>query len=429
MATTTQKYQIIQKVSAEDNILIHPETDADIVKYDNTTSQLNATDVKGAIDELKENIDTITGGGTVTGVKGEAEETYRSGQVNITRANIGLGNVDNTSDMNKPVSTAQQAAIDDAIDGLSSTYIPASQKGTPNGVAGLDSTGKVPAAQLPSYVDDVVEYANRSSFPVIGEDGKIYVALDTNLTYRWGGSEYVEISPSLALGETAETAYAGNKGKANADAIAALQAAQGNYQTKTDNSLPTTSKTVVGAIGEVKGTADSAASAAAANAEAIADLEDGGEIPFPIRQRIDVYAALEEEAALLSQPRKRVLEAVEYLREEAGPELYGEHLASELDLIADCDAACHLIDLHGGHAIGDPDDLAFEAGIAYMDIADLVLYYLACEPDVDHVAIDAGHIALACRFHILSLSLSENIRFDGPIEPVELRGSLFLAER
>ena len=103
MATTTQKYQIIQKVSAEDNILIHPETDADIVKYDNATSQLNATDVKGAIDELKENIDAITGGGTVTGVKGEAEGTYRTGQVNITRANIGLGNVDNTSDMNKPV--------------------------------------------------------------------------------------------------------------------------------------------------------------------------------------------------------------------------------------------------------------------------------------------------------------------------------------
>ena len=275
MATTTQKYQIIQKVSAEDNILIHPETDAGIVKYDNTASQLNATDVKGALDELKENLDAVTGGGTVTGVKGEAEETYRTGQVTLTKANLGLGNVDNTSDMNKPVSTAQQAAIDDAIDGLSSTYIPASQKGTPNGVAGLDSTGKVPAAQLPSYVDDVLEYENLAAFPQTGEDGKIYVAKDTNKTYRWGGTDYVEISQSLALGETAETAYAGNKGKANADAIAALQAAQGNYQTKTDSTLPTTSKTVVGAIGEVKGTADGAASAAAANAEAIADLADG----------------------------------------------------------------------------------------------------------------------------------------------------------
>lgn len=275
MATTTQKYQIIQKVSAEDNILIHPETDADIVKYDNTTSQLNATDVKGAIDELKENIDTITGGGTVTGVKGEAEETYRTGQVNITRANIGLGNVDNTSDMNKPVSTAQQAAIDAVKEDAAGKYIPLTQKGAASGVASLDSTGKVPSSQLPSYVDDVLEYDSLSGFPVTGEDGKIYIAKDTNKSYRWSGSGYAEISKSLALGETSSTAYPGNKGKANADAIAALQAAQGNYQTKTDNSLPTTSKTVVGAIGEVKGTADSAASAAAANADAIADLEDG----------------------------------------------------------------------------------------------------------------------------------------------------------
>lgn len=283
MATTTQKYQILQKVSAEDNILIHPETDAGIVKYDNTASQLNATDVKGAIDELKENLDAVTGGGTVTGVKGEAEETYRTGQVTLTKANLGLGNVDDTSDMDKPVSTAQQAAIEDAIDGFSSTYIPASQKGTPNGVASLDSTGKVPAAQLPSYVDDVIEgtYVNATTFhdtegsPVTPESGKLYIDTTTDKEYRWSGTQFSSIRDGIALGETAETAYAGNKGKANADAIAALQAAQGNYQTKTDNSLPTTSKTVVGAIGEVKGTADSAASAAAANAEAIADLEDG----------------------------------------------------------------------------------------------------------------------------------------------------------
>lgn len=95
--------------------------------------------------------------------------------------------------------------------------------GVANGVASLDANGLVPTSQLPSFVDDVVEYANRSAFPATGETGKIYVALDTNLTYRWGGTEYVEISPSLALGETSSTAYAGDKGKANADAIAALQ--------------------------------------------------------------------------------------------------------------------------------------------------------------------------------------------------------------
>lgn len=101
--------------------------------------------------------------------------------------------------------------------------IPSSQKGVAGGVASLGSDGKVPSSQLPSYVDDVLEAENKAAFPTSGEAGKIYVAKDTNLTYRWSGSAYVEISPSLALGETSSTAYAGNKGKANADAIAALQ--------------------------------------------------------------------------------------------------------------------------------------------------------------------------------------------------------------
>lgn len=83
--------------------------------------------------------------------------------------------------------------------------------------------GKIPAAELPSYVDDVLEYSSTAVFPETGESGKIYVATDTNRTYRWGGSAYVEISESLAIGETASTAYAGNKGKVNADAIAAIK--------------------------------------------------------------------------------------------------------------------------------------------------------------------------------------------------------------
>lgn len=72
--------------------------------------------------------------------------------------------------------------------------------------------GKVPASQLPSYVDDVLEFANLSSFPATGESGKIYIAIDTNLTYRWGGSSYVVMSSSLALGNTASTAYRGDLG-------------------------------------------------------------------------------------------------------------------------------------------------------------------------------------------------------------------------
>ena len=91
--------------------------------------------------------------------------------------------------------------------------VDASRIGAANGVAELDANGKVPSAQLPAYVDDVLEYTNRAAFPVTGENGKIYVAIDTNLTYRWSGSTYVEISPSLALGETSSTAYRGDRGK------------------------------------------------------------------------------------------------------------------------------------------------------------------------------------------------------------------------
>lgn len=91
--------------------------------------------------------------------------------------------------------------------------IPAAQKGAASGVAELDASGKVPAAQLPSYVDDVLEYSAKSNFPATGETGKIYVSTNDNKTYRWSGSAYVEISASIALGETASTAYPGNKGK------------------------------------------------------------------------------------------------------------------------------------------------------------------------------------------------------------------------
>lgn len=87
------------------------------------------------------------------------------------------------------------------------------EKGAANGIAELDSTGKVPSSQLPSYVDDVLEYDSYNQFPATGETGKIYVDKSTNLTYRWSGSGYVEISPSLALGETSSTAYRGDRGK------------------------------------------------------------------------------------------------------------------------------------------------------------------------------------------------------------------------
>ncbi|MFQ8999124.1 phage baseplate protein [Allofournierella massiliensis] len=119
----------------------------------------------------------------------------------VTKSQVGLGNVTNDAQVKR------------------------SEMGKAGGVATLDGTGQVPASQLPSFVDDVLEYASKSAFPARGETGKIYVALDTNLTWRWSGSAYVEISKSLALGETSSTAYPGDKGKALAADLASTKTA------------------------------------------------------------------------------------------------------------------------------------------------------------------------------------------------------------
>lgn len=103
--------------------------------------------------------------------------------------------------------TAQSTLANDKVDkvsgrGLSEENFTASLKNKldnlPTSAAPLDVNGKVPAINLPSYVDDVEEYVNIAGFPVTGETGKIYVDLATSKIYRWSGTVYVEISPSPA---------------------------------------------------------------------------------------------------------------------------------------------------------------------------------------------------------------------------------------
>ena len=125
--------------------------------------------------------------------------------------------------------------------------IPTSQKGASNGVAELDANGKVPSSQLPSYVDDVLEYNSVSDFPATGESGKIYIDKSTNLTYRWSGTTYAEISPSLALGETSSTAYRGDRGKTAYDHASAKGSAfsSGLYKITTNDQGHVTNATAV----------------------------------------------------------------------------------------------------------------------------------------------------------------------------------------
>ena len=109
-------------------------------------------------------------------------------------------------------------------------------------------SGTISAANLPSYVDDVLEYASLSKFPTTGESGKIYTALDTNKIYRWSGSAYVVISETVALGTTHSNAGYGDESRAAY-----------NHSTKTSGNPHHVTKTDVG-LGNVDNTADSAKS-------------------------------------------------------------------------------------------------------------------------------------------------------------------------
>ena len=172
----SKKYQITQL--QEDNYLLvlHPETVVDLV-IENDNKQFISSEGKL---KLK---------GIQTGAQVNKIEKIK---------------------VNGVEQTITSKSVDIKID--TTSYVPVSQKGQANGVATLGGDGLVPASQLPSYVDDVLEFANKTGFPEKGETGKIYVAQDTNLTYRWSGTAYVEISKSLALGTTSSTAFPGNRG-------------------------------------------------------------------------------------------------------------------------------------------------------------------------------------------------------------------------
>jgi hypothetical protein len=109
------------------------------------------------------------------------------------------------------------------LNGITSAILETSDKGAANGVCPLSSSSIIPTQYLPSSVNDIIEVANFSALPTTGESSKIYVTLDNHKAYRWGGTDYVEISASLVLGTTAGTAYDGASGQTNADNIALKQ--------------------------------------------------------------------------------------------------------------------------------------------------------------------------------------------------------------
>ena len=144
------------------------------------TEAINVQDLKASLQKLKtDKIDPKVD--KTTKVNGHA----LSGDVTVSKSDVGLGNVTNDAQVKR------------------------SEMGAASGVATLDSAGKVPSSQLPSYVDDVLEYDTKSAFPATGEGGKIYVDKSKNTSWRWSGSTYSQIKGDLTIGTTSGTAADG----------------------------------------------------------------------------------------------------------------------------------------------------------------------------------------------------------------------------
>lgn len=190
--------------------------------------ELNTT-IPGQIEDLKESDSNINN--RIDDLDDKIDKEIADREAEIDRIENKFDGVTDELEAALQKEIEDRKAGDTTITNNLNAFI--STKGQPGGLAELDSTGKVPAAQLPSYVDDVLEYSTKAQFPQTGETGKIYVAKDTNLTYRWTGTQYLEISQSLALGETPSTAYPGDKGKANRDALNSMPTKLTSYLTPT----------------------------------------------------------------------------------------------------------------------------------------------------------------------------------------------------
>ena len=193
--------------------------------HTHTTSQVDGLDTKlsGIDDDIAAKADKVHKHAIVdvtdlqTTLDGKAAKSHEHSADNITSGTLSIDRIPNIPDSK--------------IDGMSATKL----------------TGTVPQANLPSYVDDVVEVDDYDSLPPTGEAGKIYVDKETNKTYRWGGSAYVEISASLALGETSATAFRGDYGKVAYDHAQAKgsEFATGFYKITTNAEGHVTSATAV----------------------------------------------------------------------------------------------------------------------------------------------------------------------------------------
>lgn len=194
--------------------------------------------------ELAGKVDAETGKGLSSNDYTDEEKAKLAGLENVT-VDSALSTTSTNPVQNKVVNAALEEKVPTSrtVNGKALTEnitlgaddvsaIPAEQKGAAGGVAELDAAGKVPAAQLPSYVDDVIDayvVSGATEFSagwlsltdggaaLTPESGKIYIVVSAgnyNLReFRWSGTTYGEVGKSITLGETSSTAYRGDRGK------------------------------------------------------------------------------------------------------------------------------------------------------------------------------------------------------------------------
>lgn len=216
--------------------------------------------------KLGNKVDKVSGKGLSTNDYTTDEKNKLAGiasGANKTTVDSALSSTSTNPVQNKVVNTAisglKTLVGDTSVSSQISSAISA-QKGKASGLAELDSTGKVPSAQLPSYVDDVIDgYLSNGKFyttkgsdgtysgEITGESGKIYIDLNTSKTYRWSGSAYAVISETIALGTTSSTAFRGDQGKVAYDHATAKGSAfaSGLYKITTNDQGHVTAATAV----------------------------------------------------------------------------------------------------------------------------------------------------------------------------------------
>lgn len=186
--------------------------------------------------------------------------------------------------------TAYKATRDGDGNVISNTYVKNAVKGVANGVASLDASGKVPSAQLPGSVDDIVEgqYTNSTTFTPatstapVKQKGIIYFDTSTNKSYRWSGSAYVEIVANMGTGRDSSTVFRGDWGKQLEDDVAALEAQIGSGGSGTS---------ILGRLDaiEAKNTQQDTAIAGKANAQHTHAISDVNNLQAELDKKVNKY--------------------------------------------------------------------------------------------------------------------------------------------